>query len=315
MPGVDMLSDMDAVFAKARAQTATADTGAASRVGARNVVIVTPGRILLSFPMLVLDPGHAQADPLKQAKSILHSEQPLSIAVIAYTKLEVMMDHEGNLSVKETNRSIPFLGHMMAFAYAGHVVVVFEGHPSAFEAGVRNTDVLIVDSAMLPFLQTDWAKVAFRAMSDGARIFVHDRKSYTLLPVVKAKTESGWQYTEPDGEASYVNCLLTTMAKAPRRSVLIVVGSPLPNLAQIATDVGEQEWVATLPFKYDQLDVEQVMDICLRDAERGILDFFTGSVTLKLQVAVSPSELRDISFKLTEKRSNDGKRQLVVEAR
>jgi hypothetical protein len=32
-------------------------------------------------------------------------------------------------------------------------------------------------------------------------------------------------------------------------------------------------------------------------------------------VAVSPSELRDISFKLTEKRSNDGKRQLVVEAR
>ena len=313
MPGVDVLSDMDALFATARAQTAAANTGTARRVGARHVVVITPGRILLTVPML--DPDHAPADPVKHAKSVLRSEHPLSIAVVAYTKLEAIMEKGGHPSVQEMNRSIPFLGHLIAYAYAGHTIVVFEGHRSAFEAGVRNSDVLIIDSVMLPFLQKDWATVAFRAMGRGARIFIHDRKRYTLLPVAKAKSESGWQYTEHDGEASYANCLLTTMTKAPKRSVRIVAGSPLPDLAQIATDAGELEWVSTLPFKYDQLDAEQVMEILLRLAKRGLLDIFAGSLTVKAKMAISGSELRDVSFKLTENRSNGGKRQLVVERR
>jgi hypothetical protein len=168
---------------------------------------------------------------------------------------------------------------------------------------------------MLPFLQKDWAMVAFGAMSKGARIFIHDRNSYALRPIARAKSASGWQYTEPDGEASYANCLLTTMAKAPKRSVRIVAGSPLPDLAQIATDPGELEWISTLPFKYDQLDAEQVMEVLVRPARPDLLGILTRSQTLKAKLVISGGESRDVSFKLTESRSNDGRKQLDIEPR
>jgi len=43
MPGVDVLDDMDALFAQAREQSANGPEG-------RSVVIVTPGRMLMSVP-------------------------------------------------------------------------------------------------------------------------------------------------------------------------------------------------------------------------------------------------------------------------
>jgi hypothetical protein len=116
MPSVDVLSDMAALFAMARAQTAADNTGNPRQVGARHVVVITPGRILLSAPMP--DPERTPADLVKHAKSVLGTDQALSIAVVAYTTLEAMMEKGGNPSAQSMNRSIPFLGHLMAFAYA-----------------------------------------------------------------------------------------------------------------------------------------------------------------------------------------------------
>lgn len=61
-------------------------------------------------------------------------------------------------------RAIPFRGYLLAWATAGHNVIVFEGHPTAFESGVRNADVLLMDSGMLPFVQFNWVEAAQRVM-------------------------------------------------------------------------------------------------------------------------------------------------------
>ena len=180
MPEVDVLSDMDALFAEARRQAEARTNDGGTTGGARRVVLVTPGRMFVGLPML--DPkllAQAHADPVEVAKSLLGSDKPLDVSVVSFTSLDAMIEGQ-ELSIAGINRSIPFIGILSALAHAGHSVVVFEGHPSAFTAGVRNSDVLIVDSAMLPFLQKDWRATAFKVMHKNAQVFVHDRKSYTL---------------------------------------------------------------------------------------------------------------------------------------
>ncbi len=64
---------------------------------------------------------------------------------------------------------------------------------------------------------------------------------------------------EPDGEDSYVNALLTTLAKGPGRPVTLVPGKGVPPLAPLAEDPEELDWIASLPFKYDELDATEVI--------------------------------------------------------
>ena len=68
-------------------------------------------------------------------------DPPLKISVISYTFIEAL--------ATEIDKAIPFRGFLNAWAYLGHSVIVFEGHPSAFESGVRDCDVLFVDSGMM----------------------------------------------------------------------------------------------------------------------------------------------------------------------
>ena len=313
MPNVNLLSNMEEVFAAARAHTEDAGQASGPRPGAKQLVIVTPERNLFSIGF---DPSRVSIDPVQNARSILRSEKPLHITVVAFTKFEDMTHEEADrLSMQATTKSIPFLGQLAAFAYAGHGVVVFEGHRSAFEQGVRSSDVLFVDSAMLPFLQEDWATTAFQVMNEGARIYVHDRATFSLRPVVRATDATGWKYTEPDDEASYANCLLTALARSKNLSIQIRAGLPLPDLAQVATDAHELEWITAVPFDYERLDAEQVMQVLIGASRRRLADIFRGSRTLKGMVVASGSEPIRVLFKLTQTRSNDGRRQLTVELR
>ena len=72
-----------------------------------------------------------------------------------------------------------FLGMLLGFAYVGHAVWVFEGHPSALTEGCRDADVLLVDGGMLPFLAPDWHAVASHARRR-PEIYVHDRETFSL---------------------------------------------------------------------------------------------------------------------------------------
>lgn len=76
---------------------------------------------------------------------------------------------------------------LLAFAYIGHAVWVFEGHFSALAAGCRDADLLLVDGGLVPFLQPDWIKVVSPVMRN-PEIYVHDRATYALKKVTAADT-------------------------------------------------------------------------------------------------------------------------------
>src|SRR5690242_8459498 len=173
MPEVDARPNLSALFADARARVANPDPKVELVEGQRCLGVVTPGRMVMFVP--APKPGAVPAQFLGMAKRLLPSEKPLRICAVAFTELKPMM--------KDQLKCIPFLAQLLGLAYLGNNVIVFEGHPSAFEAPLPETDVLWIDSAMLPFLQADWARVAFRVMPEGRRIVVFNRKNGALMPV------------------------------------------------------------------------------------------------------------------------------------
>lgn len=307
MPAIAPSPDMDSVFATARLCGIPNYPASVAHREARQAVIVMPDRTLLTLPMF--DPGQVTTDPWQHAKSVLRSDRPLHVSVIAFTGFNAS---DGKESVSAIIDSIPFLGFLASYAYVGHTVVVFEGHPSALEAGVRNADRVIVDSGMLPFLQRDWAAIAFRVARPDARILVHDREHCVLSPVILRDGEPGWVTTEPENEASYANCLLTALSTSKTEAVRITVGSPLPDLMAIATGPAMKDWVSNLPFRYDELDAAEVMDAMARVARRNLFQIFTWSSTIEATVFVPNRGKCTTVFRLTRRKSKEGKRQLDV---
>lgn len=306
MPGIDLLSDMDALFSMARSQRA--EDGSSIEKGGngqRSVAIVTPGRILMYEPCP--PPGSMSDLQVAPMKKLMPPEPPLNISAISYTFLEAFLEDETK------TKCIPFLGFLVGFAYIGHSVIVFEGHPSAFESGARNSDVLIVDSGMLPFIQSDWVEAAHKVMSPGAKIFVHNRETFTLMRVARSSNAQGWQYSEDDGEASYANCLLTTLAKGTSLSAQVASGQALPNLADLTTDPKELDWIAGLPFKYDELDADKVIKIILHAAGWRWYHIFKTKGVLRARLATEHEELKPVSFTLTLTKNTEGRRQLRIE--
>jgi hypothetical protein len=170
MPEVDERHDIGAVFDSAR-RAAGSDEQPSGTSG-RRVVIVTPGRLLRLQPCPPA--GSMAAAKVAPIERMMPSNVKRNIAAIAFTDLPAI--------TKNADKAIPFLGILLGFAYIGHTVWVFEGHPSALEAGSREADVLLVDGAMVPHLQADWAAVAARAMRR-PDIYVHDRATYALKNV------------------------------------------------------------------------------------------------------------------------------------
>jgi hypothetical protein len=167
MPDVDEPADIERVFAQAR-QAAREQAGEPGQ-SARQVIIVTPGRMVMVQPC-----PPAGSMPARQVASIeqmIPSTAKRNVTAIAYTELEAL--------TRSADKAMPFLGIIPGFAYIGHAVWVFEGHPSALAAGCREADVLIVDGAMVPYLQADWTAVASSAMKR-PEIYVHDRATYSL---------------------------------------------------------------------------------------------------------------------------------------
>jgi hypothetical protein len=315
MPSVGLFSDMDAFFGEARKGPAelaksqdipiiagpdvamlgtTKDT--------RYVAMVTPGRGVMYFP--VPEEDHVSSDMTAFAREFLDADRPLTITAIAYTKLEAFME-DGSLT-----RCIPFLGHLVSFAFLGHSVLVFEGHQSAFEPGVRNSDLVLVDSAMLPFLQDDWVEVAHRLMPAGSKILVHVRDVDVVVPVIRDDSEKGWYLGEPDGEVSYVNCLLTTLE--PDSSIRVCEGSTVPNLAVLTDDPKKRAWIAELPFDYEELDAKFIIDTILRLAGWRWYTFMKKAGTMSMALAKDKGRLELVAFRVVLTKDAQGQRQITV---
>jgi hypothetical protein len=288
MPEVDIPVNTE-LFVKAR--TDIANAGAKERLapGQHCLGILTPGRLLMivNAPM----PGSVPDQFVAQVKALLPSDRPLNITAVGFTALDPLM--------KDKAKCIPMLGQLLGFAYVGHNVLVFEGHASALEHALKGCDVLWIDSAMLPFLEQGWIDVAHRMMAPPPRILVADRKTGQVLPAVKSNDAKGWRYSEPDGEASYVNCLLTTLAKNLPVQAQVAVSHPLPDLAHFTSDPRQLEWIRGLPFRYDALDAAKVIGIIQRVSKLPIPNGSPSSGTLTAQLATAGGKREKVSFRLT----------------
>ena len=157
IPEVDIRPDIEKIFERARS---SADESVMDDEGLyrRQVIIVTPGRLLISKACPL--PAELSREDISRLTGLLPANPPQNIAVIAYTYLEALK--------RDINKTIPFFGYLLGFAAIGHRVWIFEGHPSALAAGCRNADLLLVDGGLLPFLaeNENWQGDALGSMRD-----------------------------------------------------------------------------------------------------------------------------------------------------
>ncbi len=119
--------------------------------------------------------------------------------------------------------------------------------------------------------------------------------------------------SEPDGEPSYTNCLLVTLAKSRQKSVTVVSGRPLPDLSKLSSnDPDEQEWAARLPFKYNKLDADMIIDILLDAAGFRWYKIFKSSGMLYTELILSGNKSREVCFNITLSKLSDKRRQIQI---
>jgi hypothetical protein len=239
---------------------------------------------------------------VESVSQLLPPDPPLNVAVISYTYVPAL--------IQDKAKAIPFLGFLVGFAAIGHTVVVFEGHPSAFESGVRGGDVLMVDSGMLPFVQKDWKEAAFRLMRPGAKVLEHDRATYQLkqhfapgapqVPLVLSPQEQlDW----------YVGSLIRLLFMGKRPSTQLTSGETLPDLADFATNDQQRAQIAALPFKHTELDADKVIDLIVKQAGLG---FFSRKGIVKVPVD-TPEGRRQVACGVELTKGPGGKRALLLE--
>jgi tetratricopeptide (TPR) repeat protein len=173
MPEVDVWEDsaMEKTFESARRHTLPP-----------SIVVVTPShKNILTLGRPADDPYLAKkkrnskyAQVLEQFASL---SKPQNISAIAMTDVAT-----GFEDAKHPNddpytgaRAIPFIWDLIAIGSLGHHVLMFEGHPSVLKMGCRDADVLIVDGGMVPFLQWNWASVAYSVMQGERKILIFQR--------------------------------------------------------------------------------------------------------------------------------------------
>jgi hypothetical protein len=123
------------------------------------LVIVRPDGQHLLLPALRKE--NLKAEMVAGVERMLPSTTKRNVAVIGDTTWAA----GATPSLQTANQAIPFFGMLMGFACIGHSVWIFDGSADVFEPGCREADVLIVDSARLATLSSDWQQPHLRAVS------------------------------------------------------------------------------------------------------------------------------------------------------
>ena len=174
MPEIDAQRDPAQAFAEARDVLTKLPRG---------IALVTPDRRVLIVPVPTRS---AKMDALQPKVPGIPDHESCNIAVIANTG--IVSEMRGQVDLQAVSKTIPFLGLLIGLGYTGHRVWIFEGHPSALVAGLEHAQILLIDSAMLPFLPKNGMSEAQRVMSPPRRVLIHDGESYKLLAAAPVST-------------------------------------------------------------------------------------------------------------------------------
>jgi hypothetical protein len=155
MPEVFVRNDVESVFARARA-SAVEPSQSAEGIYHRQIIVVTPGRLLIAKDCPLA--SEMSAGQIAILEKFIPRKPVKQICVIAFTELDALKS--------DMRKAIPFIDYLLGFSALGHTVWVFEGHSSSLAAGCRDADLLLIDSAMLPFLEEDplWREKAQASM-------------------------------------------------------------------------------------------------------------------------------------------------------
>lgn len=155
MPTISPRRDIGACFANARRLSAGAH-------GVRWVVIIAPDGTLVNVP--VPSPEDADQSLLRDVRAAL-SPDKLPVTGLAITAINCTSGAQRKArSFHKMLPLLPNLSYLVGAACLGNTVVSFEGHPNDFAVGCIETDMLLLDDGMLPFLSPDWAAVALKTL-------------------------------------------------------------------------------------------------------------------------------------------------------
>jgi hypothetical protein len=123
----------------------------------RQLVIITPGRLVRT------------SDPLPPAEALPPDIRAEAEAMAPTDRLRtVIAGSLTNLVAFEENphQAVPFLGGLEALVQIGHAVILFIGPVTELAEMCRGADLLIMDSALGPFLPADWLATAQAVMAE-----------------------------------------------------------------------------------------------------------------------------------------------------
>src|SRR5688500_20240615 len=106
-----------------------------------------------------MKPGTASPQMVQGIEQVVPSRTPMNVTAVTGTGWA-----RPGVGMREFGAAVPFAGYLLGFAYVGHRVVVFDGHPVAFEPACRGADMLLVDATLVPQLRADWVDVAYGEM-------------------------------------------------------------------------------------------------------------------------------------------------------
>jgi hypothetical protein len=110
---------------------------------------------------------------------------------------------------------------------------------------------------------------------------------------------------EPANESSYVNCLLTALARGTVASVTIDAAAPLPDPAQLTQDKLDADWIAEIGFDFGKLSPTDVIRLLERQAGFSALQFWKREHRFKVRLAAHGGKsFTDVTF-VVGRRSRD----------
>ena len=154
-----------------------------------------------------------------------------------------------------------------------------------------------------------------RAIEVGAAAF--EQGTDELLPLFAAAQDviSGFredQEREPIDESTYLNCLLTAIARGNGRAATVGEFVPLPEPAQFTEDAVDREWIAGMRFDYEALSAEEVVRQLLALTKFRRLGLSSeGRIAVQL-AAHDSGALSDALFRV-QRKTERGRRTLSIE--